>query len=187
MALLGQSAVWPIVRARQLHSQAQMQYQWRFFIPDSLSSTYDLDLSLLAQDVSFPGIEADRETYHVGQLEFYRIGATRRGGTVTATFIEVEGGYVDQFFRDWFEQVDPEIDTTTQNGLVFSRARRPLYQFARTALVQLVDKNLVTGAQFRLQKLIPIRMQPYASLSYAGTGPVMMTVEMACDEVRRLA
>jgi hypothetical protein len=187
VALLDAAWVWPIVRARQLHAHTQMQYQWRFFMPSTIAGNgYDTDMSILSQEVSFPGIDVDKETFNIGQLELYRLGMVRRGGSVTATFLEVEGNYVDRYFRDWFEEIDSTQKTHTTKGPVVSRARAPIYKFARQADVQMILKNSARGPMFRLKKLLPVKIQSYSSLNYEGMGPLKVSVEMVCNEVERI-
>ena len=186
MAILNQSSVFPIGRARALHQAAQRQYQWRFFLDESGDNVKDLDMSMLVQELTLPGINCDREAYNVGQLEFYHLGVTRRGGPVSATFIEIEGGIVDRYFRDWFEQVDPQLADTVDGGIVLSRGRQPIHTYARSAIVHLLKRDNTIGAQFKLSKLLPVRMGSYSALSYAGTGQVQLQVEMACDQVVRM-
>lgn len=179
MAILVPSSVWPITQARNLHQRAQMQYNWKFYVPNESPGQFDINMGILAQEVSFPGFNCEQETYEIGQLEQYRLGASKRGGPVSATFIEVQGGYVDQFFRGWFEEVD------ANDGITGFYVRNPVSFYTRNAEVHLITREGEIGSVFNLLGLMPVNMSPYSSLNYAGTGPVLLTVEMVCNEVVR--
>lgn len=185
MAVLKQSSVWPIRQARQLHAQAQLQYMWRFHIPNA-DGVLDEDIAMLAQSVTFPMPDITYETYQVGQAEKHVPGDIRRGGTVNAVFIETDGGKVEGFFRTWFDEVDIPAEDTAEP----SRGRAPIAEFARTAYVYMLPRESVasfTEAKYKFQliRLMPVRMGPYQSLTYDGVGLVTLPVEMVCDEVRR--
>ncbi len=187
MALLRQSQTWPVHSVRDLHSKAQLSYLWQLDLPDENDST-DRDMMFLAQRMSFPGIEIDRQKYSVGGQEHYHLGASRRGGIISATFLEIEGGKVDKFFRDWFNLVD----AISQEIVVESHFRSPKGKgytkgggHSRSGFVKQLTRLGTVSVEWALLGILPLRIGRY-ELAYEGSGALLLPVEMTCDEVRRV-
>ncbi len=187
MALLRQSLTWPIHTARGLHATVQRSFLWQLYLNDE-NGALSYNIMLLGQRASIPGIEIDRMTYSVGGLENYALGKSRRGGVVSLSLLETEGLEVERFFRDWFNDVD--VPVVGEEGLV-SRVRTPKGDgsagsgHARRGLFQLFTRARTVSAEFELLRLMPLRLGKH-QFSYEGSGPMILPVELVCDEVRRV-
>lgn len=186
MALLAQSEIWPIHTVRLLHGQVQLSYLWNFYLPGS-DQTLDRNVQFTARSVEMPGIAMKSETYNVGGEERYYLAGFKRGGSVRAEFLELEGGVIDRFFRDWFDQVDP----LTKEVSKFRRTRNPkgiagaVGGYGRDATIQILNRAGIITEVFEFRGLIPVSLSPYR-FSYEESGPLIVSVEMMTDEVRRV-
>ena len=185
MAFLKESSLWPIHSARRLHDKAQQGFLWQFFMTGMVPQL-DEDMMMLAQSCSIPGIRFDQKSFTVSGQEQYYIGKSRRGGDVSARFIETEDGKVDTFFRLWANLIDlpiPEI-------LRISRARRPrgfgdgVTGHARSAIVRLIKRDGGTAVELVLVRLRLVEFGGY-DLSYGDSKPLILPVKMVCDDVIR--
>jgi len=189
VALLTQSTTWPIHVIRALLEKAQLVYLWQFVIPDE-SGTLDPDMRMLVQSVSVPGIEVDHEAYSIGGQEYYHLQQERRGGIVTANFVEIEGDYVDRFMRNWFEQVSPLSGEVGGNDPL-NRYRAPkgvggdLAGYKRDAMVSVYSRDEAKQAEYKLINLVPKKVGDY-EFSYETSGIKTVPVQMLCDESRRV-
>jgi len=191
MAFLVQSDLWPIHLARSILEQAQLVYLWQFDLPDenAVPETY---MRFLVQSITIPGIEIDHEAYSVGGLENYHLTQERRGGIVTANFVEIEGGFVDQFMRTWLDQVSPlSREVSRQGTKTESRYRSPRgigsskAGYVRNAAVQVINRNESVQYEFELKRLVPKKVGEY-EFNYENSGIKMVPVQMLCDEVGRV-
>lgn len=185
MAVLKESELWPIHSARRLHDKAQQGFLWKFFMTGAVPSL-DRDMVMLAESCSLPGISFDQKSFVVAGQEQYYQGKSKRGGTVSARFVETEGGKVDTFFRLWANLTD----VPAAEILRFSRWRRPqgfgdgVSGHARTALVRLIKRNGDVGVEFVVVRLRLVQFGGY-ELSYADSKPLVLPVTMVCDDVIR--
>lgn len=191
MALLAQSTLFPIHVIRALLEQAQLLYLWQLLIPDEFG-VLDPNMRFLAQSVTIPGIEIDHESYSVGGLENYYLTQERRGGVITANFVEIEGDYVDQFMRNWLDQVSPlSGEVSSQGANVETRYRAPkgvggdLTGYVRDASVYVYGRDEQQLAQYKMLQLIP-KSVGGQELSYENSGIKTVPVQMLCNEVRRV-
>jgi len=193
LALLAQSTTWPIHIIRALLEQAQLLYLWQFVIPDK-SGVLDLNMKFLVQSITVPGRELDHESYSVGGQENYRLTQERRGGVVTANFVEIEGSFVDQFFRDWLDQVSPpstELSVQSGAGATQNRYRGSIGRggllegYHRTASVYVYGRDESIQSHYMMMNLVPKKVGEY-ELSYENSGIKTVPVQMLCDEVRRV-
>ena len=185
MAFLKESNLWPIHSARRLHDKAQLGYMWQFFLTGVVPQL-DEEMMMLAQSVTIPGIRFDQKNFTVGGQEQYYLGKSRRGGEVSARFIETEDGKVDTFFRLWANLIDvpsPEI-------LRVSRWRRGrgfgdgVTGHARSAIARLIKRNGDVSIELALVRLRLVEYGGY-DLSYSDSKPLTMPVKMVCDDVIR--
>lgn len=185
MAILSESRLWPIHSARRLHDQAQQGFLWQFSLTD-VFPRLDEDTSMLAQTCTMPGEKFDQKSYFVAGQEQYYLGDSHLGGSVSARFLETEGGKVDRFFRTWAATTDVP---TPGIGRV-NRWRRPkgfgdgVTGSSRSAIVRLITRGGRVGVEFWLTQLQLLEFGPY-ELSYESTGPLILSVTMLCDEVIR--
>ena len=186
MAILKESDLWPIHSARRLHDQAQQGFLWQFLLTGVLPQ-FDADMKLLAQSCSIPGIRFDKKNFTVGGQEQYYLGKSRRGGEVSATFLETEGAKVDTFFRLWANL----IDIPTTEIVRTSRWRRGegfgdgVSGHARTAMVRLIKRNGEVAVELALVRLRLVDYGGYDSLNYSESKPLTLSVKMVCDDVIR--
>jgi len=189
MAVLKQSELWPIHSARRLHDQAQQSFMWQFLISGAVPAP-DEEMMLLAQSCSIPPIAFERKSFKVNGQEKYYLGQATRGGAVNVTFVEVEGGKVDTFFRLWANMIDVPLTGADRAAGVLNRWRRGkgfgdgLTGYARYGIVRLLKRDGSTGVEFVLSRLLLTKFAGY-NLSYEGSGPLTLSVEMSCDDVVR--
>jgi hypothetical protein len=176
---------------RALLEQAQLLYLWQFVIQDEFG-VLDSNLRFLVQSITIPGIEIDHEAYSVGGLENYYLTQERRGGVITANFVEIEGDYVDRFMRNWLDQVSPlSGEVSAQGANVETRYRAPkgvgsdLTGYVRDASVYVYGRDETQLAQYKMLQLIPKKVGEY-EFSYENSGIKMVPVQMLCNEVRRV-
>ncbi len=186
MALLGREGpIWPIHSARKLHTQAQLSYLWQFEVDDQVSGI-NREMLLLVQDVTIPGYVIEAVPFNVAETEWYRSGRSKRGGVVSATFLEIEGGAVDRFFRNWLDQIDPVDQTSTMKARYRAPQGRVFGQgFLRDAALQVYRRSGGLSCNFALKRLRPQKVGGY-KFGYNDSGPMMIPVEMVCDEVERV-
>jgi len=180
MAILSQSPVWPVHKARRLHSQAQLSHLWHFMMDDENGGAAG-DIWLLAQSLNLPGLEMNSITYQVGTMERYFLTTQKRGGAVTASFLELEGGLVDGFFRRWLDQASPLVPGLEMAGIRYSGVK-----YSRNPKVHLLDRNQQISLEFQLIGLLPKKLGTASTLTYNSRNVLTIPVEMVCDEVRRL-
>ncbi len=185
MAVLKESDPWPIHSARRLHDKAQQAYLWQFYMTGIIPQLNE-DMMMLAQAVTIPGFSWTQKSYKVAGQEQYYQGDAKRGGVISARFIETEGGDVDTFFRAWANLID-----IPSPGIVgISRWRRGrgfgdgVTGHARTGIARLMKRNGEVSVEFVLTRLQLIKFGGY-DLSYGTSGPLIVTIEMTCDDVIR--
>jgi hypothetical protein len=189
MALLGESEIWPVNKARELHSKAQLSHTWRFMINDVVGGI-DGTLYMLAKSLSLPGIEMNHITYNVGTMEKYFQTTAKRGGVVTANFLEIEGGYVDGFFRTWMGLLNPldprriAYGIRSVAGSIGGGFGKTAFGFAPT--VELLKRDGSVSMSFILFNLRPKKLGTATTLTYENKSVLTIPVEMVCDEVRRI-
>lgn len=192
MAVLNQSELWPIHSARGLHDKAQQEFLWQFFISGAIPIPNE-DMMLLAQSVTLPPMTFEQKSYQVAGEEKYYLGNAKRGGAVSARFLETEDGKVDTFFRLWNNEVaypSPGLSSLTRKETAIGRARRGkgfgdgITGHSRYGLLRMLKRDGSVGVE-----LLLIRLQLLSfgarELKYDGTGPLILSVEMTCDDVVR--
>jgi len=179
VAVLVQGVTWPIVSIRDLHSRAQVHHLWQFHVSDE-ANAFSRNLMFLCQSMQIPGWDFVRDTYNVGGVERYSLGNVKRGGLLSADFIEVEGGLVEKFFRDWLDQVEVRDPA----AIADLKYRASMSKYSRAARAVRYNRDHTSGIVHEFVTLLPVKMgEPRRT---AVSGPALIQVEMSCDEVRRV-
>jgi hypothetical protein len=172
-----------------------LSYLWQFSLPGAFGNIRE-DLTMLAVSCVIPARERPQQEYSVGGQTMAHLGGTRRGGLVTAKFIEVEGGLVDLFFRAWDAQIDtPEIGSlvlTPTGASVIAKGYSRNAQggvsgvggYSRNALVTLYRRSGSESMQLSLRGLKLVSFGGY-NLTYEGSSAAVVDVSMWCDSIER--